>query len=244
MEKKDIRQILDKQYEYVNDLNIEIRDIIKRYTGSFYYKLNKKLRENEELSYKYKTIVNKLDSTFNACPIIKDEITVYRGIQSDNFIPELISYISTSYDIDEAIKHSGIKCCLLKILIPPGSKILPIENISEYHGEKEILLHRLGKLNITSREYKGRLLIYNLVYIPINSVEINSNTNIKKVKRELDIETISDKIVSFYDEMQDQLYEGNVELFVNDIVNKYYKNKDISDEAINMAIDKLNNLQF
>jgi hypothetical protein len=229
--------ILKKQFRYVDYLDDETKDVISEYTGQMYDDFNRMLRNKEELKGVYKTYAEKLDKAFEDSPLTKESITVYRGISSKNFITDVLSYISTTYNLDRAKRRVGNNCCFLKILIPSGSKILPIENISEYPYEKEILLPRVGELIITNIDYDDKVKVYNLVYIPPKNTIINEETNMNTVNEDFDYEEWSEKLIQYVDEKELDYY-GPKET-ANELIINYSSNKEVSDEALSLLVSKL-----
>ena len=60
------------------------------------------------------------------------------------------SYISTSMDKDQSKYYIDKKCCLMKIIIPTGNRVLPLFEKSTHTNENEILLDRDGILLVTN----------------------------------------------------------------------------------------------
>lgn len=166
-----ICEMLKEQCRYVRRLDEETKEVIQEYTGSSYEILNKRLRNQEYLG-NFQDMVDTLDRTFDDAPPTKRSITLYRGIDATEFINEVSSYISTTYNIVRARKSLGRRCCLLRILVSSGSQVLPIEEISEHPFEKEVLLPRTGRLEITNVDEEDAIAVYDLVYLPKKSVQI------------------------------------------------------------------------
>jgi hypothetical protein len=228
--------MLEEQLLYVANLSEEVKDIIREYTGNEYNDLNYRLRNNMTLTSRQQYIVEKLDYAFALCPNITDNIVVYRGINTKDFVSGLSSYISTTYDIDIAHKYSCKGCATLHIVVPSGSKVLPLEFISEYKSEKEILLPRAGNLLTTNYTYANNIIIYNLVYVPPESIVLNNTTTSDEVLHELTINQWVDRVLELFTEEELEIYDT-----VEDIINSYKELyfKDIPDEAVNIAIHKI-----
>jgi hypothetical protein len=90
--------------------------------------------------------VDNLDQIIKRAPKTTSYITVWRGSQTpywNNSDTVVESFTSTSLDIDTAIEFttSDKKCCLARIIIPPGIRCLFLGMLSIY-SEAEILIGR------------------------------------------------------------------------------------------------------
>lgn len=182
---------LKLQFDFIDNLSENIKDSIRNYTLNAYMAINTKLRNNEKLLKIEQDILDDIDYAFKNVPPISSQITLYRAINSshpvykddklEGFNPKkMVSVISATYDIESTgeFYSDKTKCCMLVITVPAGSRILPIENISEFKDEREILLNRNGAYYITGRgeriyEFhteKDTVFTYYITYIPKNSV--------------------------------------------------------------------------
>ena len=183
------------QSDFVRNLDQSIKDALISYTGSESRLLNKSLREGASLRNKDKELLDKIDYAFSQVPAVTSPITVYRGINSNTFIPDILAYVSTSLKQSVAMEATGNKCCLLEILIVPGSKILPLQSISRYEVEDEILLPRNGRFEITNKYIKNSsLLTYNLTYLPEFSIEVTYITTISDASDAMNTAKLVDKL--------------------------------------------------
>ena len=159
-----------KYSEYVKELSEADKASLTRYT-EFCSRANALIHREKKLigpdSWYYRQMLN----IFSKGPKVDTAFTVYRGMDSDN-CKDFSGFISTTYDKDEVsdfISHD-IKCCIYKILIPPGNyTVLPLQNVSKYPEENEILLPP-GRLVITGKE------IDNYGYQYINCVYIHNSS--------------------------------------------------------------------
>ena len=80
-----------------------------------------------------------------------------------------------------ALNYVGETCCMLKITIPPGSKVIDIGNISYFQEEQEVIINNeFGSLLITGKPYKeNNIKTCDVLYVPHNSKKLTI-TNIKK----------------------------------------------------------------
>lgn len=121
----------------------------------------------EEIDDYLPTLLN----LFEVVKPIEDTITVYRGVDVNN-TDEIKTFkkgiTSTSYSIENALNFVENNCCILKITIPSGSKILDIGNVSYFPEEEEVLINNaFGTLKIIDfSKYKNKIDVVNVVYIP------------------------------------------------------------------------------
>jgi hypothetical protein len=218
--------------DYVNSLSADTQKYLIDYTKSDYYeKLNKRLRKNQAFNENQSQMVKHIDMAFRFAPVLKNPIVVYRGVKR-SYDPTLISYISTTLDINHALSFSGTICCLLKILIPAGSKVLPLYTISTIPQEEEILIDRTGKYTITSisEPFDGPK-IYDIMYIP-PVTQLIDTIQIKEIKK-YDIDFYVRRLL-------DNVDEEELELLGPDIIHIIAASmENIPQEAIDIAIKKL-----
>jgi hypothetical protein len=148
----------DIYVNYVETLPDKIIKSIMEYTYKHYSDINAYLRY-EELDGEYddewlleiKRDISNIDKAFKKAPPLQEVMTVYRG--QAEMIFDAKSYTSTSLELSVALKHEFTDmenaCCLYIITVVPGSKVLPLEPISQVEGEYEVLLDRNGKFFIT-----------------------------------------------------------------------------------------------
>ena len=110
---------------------------VKLYTRNF-DSINKKLRSKESLEMIENLVLKCLYYTA-ARTHAEHDLTVYRGTKNFKEIDE-VSFISTSLNDELAKTFAGPTCCLFKILVGRGEKIVSLVNNSYFGFEKEILL--------------------------------------------------------------------------------------------------------
>lgn len=162
---------------YVTTLPEIIKKFLNIYTGDYYKEFNKNMREGLKLTPLHQNMIKNIDLAFKGAIPITEPLYVYRGI--DKYITDFSnkSYISTSLTYKTAKNFSGTFCCILRILLTVGTKILPLMNISrakENYSEDEILLDRDSQLIITSHYTNtvDNMTILDSVYIHKDSVSI------------------------------------------------------------------------
>lgn len=121
-----------------------------------------------ELDYGYEHVLNKnikdvqrrLDVAFANAPPLTHSLVVYRGIKytrGEKYSHDPIynkQYISTSTEMSVAENFVENACCVLYITLPVGTRVLPLERVTHYPGEYEVLLPRNGKIQVYKQEGK------------------------------------------------------------------------------------------
>lgn len=153
---------MKKQTSFLINLPKDIQDAIILYTQQAYQTINNFLegyhttfRNNTE-KVRILNTISKLDYAFDKAPPTKQEITLYRGLELPYFTPDkrnksrlllnyrgrYLGFISTSLDENAAETFARNKCCVLKIIVPPGTKLLYVASISEFAEEQEVVIPR------------------------------------------------------------------------------------------------------
>jgi hypothetical protein len=165
---------ISKQEKYVDDLvnmNSPHVESLITYTTETGYSINRSLRDGTS---EYKEIISNIDTIFNACPPLKYPILVYRTIdQHFAFDYKSEGYVSTSTTITTAGTTGN--CCLLRITVPAGIKVLPLKKISTNPSENEILLPRDSSLQFSC---ESKEVIEDEEYIVIDMVVIPDHKSI------------------------------------------------------------------
>ena len=107
------------------------------------------IKENY-VSFDWKNIlkiyIKDIHKIFEKSPVIKKPLVFYRGVNDEyyikgsangNFISKTLN--SASFNFKVAVSYMGGKCCVMRIKITKGSKIILIDNVSNYN-EGEVLL--------------------------------------------------------------------------------------------------------
>lgn len=143
--------------------------LLEYYVGQGSYLINTYLRkEHDNNTTKTPDVIVSLDNLFKKIPPTTKDIIVYRGIHSSYEINTNFSekgYTSTSLN-EKVGKLFAPKqgCCLLKIIIPKGSKVIPLFGYS-MSSESEVLLPRNATFKIISIIHDKTTMI-ELKYIP------------------------------------------------------------------------------
>ena len=229
---------MKKQIEYVDNLDKSIKNVLSWYTTDNGYKfLNSALRNKKEkyLNDDFKNKLNLIDKAFLLAPKISKPITVYRGLDlksSEDITFHTNSFISATTDIEStySFTSSTNNCCILKINVASGSKILPLKNLSTVKHEDEILLDRYGIINATYKYEKDKMIFIDCVYIPEDSIEIKSEKDIKQAKKEFTDDEIIDKLIYIIEDELDlieNIDDLNIELKLISEKTNYKLNKNI-----------------
>ena len=237
-------------YDYIDVLNKELKESLFYYTTYEYKNLNQSIRSNLLLSNENRKHYNNILSIFESGPIIKDTITVFRGMTKKYSIIEgQHGFISTTTDIKIAKRFSGGICCIYVITLTPGQyTILPLETISDRPDEKEILLPP-GKLSIQSIvQYNDpnndqKIDLIYCTYIPNNANIINTQELIELNKEKFESNIIKLSTQSWVDRiLNSNIIEEITELCENED-NKDITN-DITENYKKCISDSLKTLDF
>lgn len=219
------------QLTFIRGLEDKYTKAIKDYASSDYYEhLNTTMSERLPLTGLYEETYKNLIKTFTMVPRLSQPLVVWRGIRAQELSLGRLErqFVSTSLSLDSALREefTGRLCCVLKITVPSGAQVLPIEEIAEQAGEFEVLLPPDGTWVVLSAEevpYPSRsdwVKTYDLTYIPKIRVTITEGNPVETTRQLVKIseEEKIRRIVYMYDpeELKD-FYEGNVEEYVRDL---------------------------
>jgi hypothetical protein len=212
---------IKEQRDYVLKLPQEIKNSLIWYTGGSYAEFSTSLREGkipkEEKHYKNMLLA------FQGVPPLHHPLTVYKGIKHTQKVMDIDkAFSSTSLNFSGTEDFRGSSCCVLQITVPPGSKIIPLFDISHVQSEAEILLDKNGRYNVSGEDIRQHIDKYKLTldmkifyvsYIPEVSVSVDKLSQVvKKAEPVLDSNLIQERII------------------------KYIKGKDISEEDLSDEI--------
>ena len=219
------------QLAFLGSLDATSIAAIKNYTSSDYYEhLNRQLCAGLPLSGIYNQIYTDMMHIFERCPKLKQPVVVWRGIRAKELVVGRLAcqFVSTSLSLESAMREefTGSACCVLKITLPSGTQVLPVEHIAEQAGEWEVILPPNGTWSVLSVEevpYPSRtswVTTYDLTYLPKERVTLTQTTP-EETKRQLLQLTHNEnilRIVKMYDpEELDLVYDGNVDTYLTDI---------------------------
>lgn len=232
--------MLEEQLRYVENLPQNIKESLILYTDEKYIKLNEYMRFGGRLPTEYQEIYDNIHLAFDNVPVLINSMTVYRGIRKNisikyegKYMPYLKSFISTSTSLNEARDFSGDTCCMLRILLSSGSKVLPLSTISEHPEEMEILLSDEGEFIITNVVLLGTLETYDITYIPKNFIihtNITTNNELNNFTNELSDDEWKSRILSLVSEEEAELFGEET---IDNIVSSF--DETIPPNAIKMA---------
>jgi len=126
--------------------------------------------------------------------------------------------------------------------VAAGSKILPIEDISDHPLEKEILLPRTGKFEVTDVHYDNnyQLRIYDIIYLPEKLIEINQTVSLKTIDQQFSNEEWTNRILNMITPY-DYLFLSDPDSIIDNVIKTSFSNKSIPLKAIQMALIRLRN---
>lgn len=160
-------ELLEPQLDYVKSLDKKYKTALKYYTGSGYDEINRYLenldkgKNNPYNDYANTLIprINDIDQVFKDVPPTTKSFVVYRGIKLKHKIEQdFISkgYVSCSANKKTSLTFNALKthvCCFFEITIPKGSRIIPLEGITQCPAEMEILLSRDSKFHVVKHTF-------------------------------------------------------------------------------------------
>ena len=238
-----------EQINYVKNLDSDIKDSLKWYTGDNYTDFNRRLRYGKELTdEQYIHFVN-INFAFENVPPLETTITVYKGIIGKNVFSDK-AFISTSKYYDNTLKFAETynNCCVMEITVSKGSKILPLQILTQYKDEKEILLDRNGTLISTGqyiKKVKGDPDMNVLYCTYSKGIEISSEKDLKIAIKEFKNDEIEAEIIKrFFENVDDdelELYETENELitYIKSIYKNIYPSKHLKNNILDIILTRL-----
>jgi hypothetical protein len=184
-EYKSILQLLDikHQIDYINRL--DGTDRLRLYTNNeFYKKFNAKIRNDSVLNSEQLSVKDFINTAFAKSPPTTNQLILWRGVNSLS-VHDIVfgkGVLSCSLLRSVATGFSGKDCCLLKIVVPYGCKILPVFTISEFDSELEVLIDSVNIFTYTGVEKDDGKDVYTFHVTPPGTL-VNEKT-LKTVIRE------------------------------------------------------------
>ena len=217
MDKNEIDRLIKLHAEIVNS-NKDLVKAINDYTGYQFKNLNAHLREGVPLTATEERVAHRLDSVFEELQPIKETLTLYRGIKQEDQVQNKNAFVSASHTISVAERFVGKECCLLVITIPPGSKVLFIEDVSRYPQEREVLIERKGAFAITlidNDAYKVTKIF--TTYIPMRAVHATTQTLDSIVDAASTQVNAINKVISIILKDKKDMTSGDIKSFIEKI---------------------------
>jgi len=143
------------QIKYVNELSKDTKKAIQYYTDDGYDKINNYLRYGgDKYVQQVYNSVKLIDQAFKNAPPLTQDVITFRGIRSSYQIEGDFTekaYTSSTVDLSVALEfNNNNKCCIFKIHISKGTRVLPLVDCSDNASELEVLLPRNSKFKILS----------------------------------------------------------------------------------------------
>jgi len=171
--------VFSSQLAYMDALPPDVRSGLTTYTRKgMYYEFNKLLASGGSLVL-YETVYDALGTALSDVPALDTPVLLYRGLtagaegldltrmskqlNSTSYLPSVADSTFIQYNFQ------GQKCCLLKITVPAGARVLPLGRLSRDPEEEEVLLPPGGTWHLVNMDVPivpGHATIYNLVYVP------------------------------------------------------------------------------
>ncbi|KUN33629.1 protein phosphatase [Streptomyces longwoodensis] len=163
--------------DFLDDLSPESRDALRTYSGNEYGLINNHLRINSPLSDTLKHTIAEMDRVMGTRPVPED-LMVVRGTAVDHIqvdglpIDSPIDMLGETFD-DKAFTSTALgktppppfdgKPVWMHLRVPKDTPALWIDHLSEYPGERELLLARGSEYKVTRVFYdetQGKWHIY------------------------------------------------------------------------------------
>lgn len=179
MEDKELYTTGNKVHNLISgDLSNEEKIALLNYTGAMFRSLNPRLRADKNASRDDKTDLKLIDNAFKKSKI-SQTCKVFRGISGDilnelrNFKENQIfvekAFMSTTTDKKTAWSFArGSSQGLLEIIIPTGTHVISVKNISQFKNENEILINRGSKFKIIKYLKRTRIRLETFVIEILN----------------------------------------------------------------------------
>jgi hypothetical protein len=221
---------LREQERHLQHLSAPIKDAISWYTGGNFDTFNQYLRSNRALPQNFRTKLELIDDAFAAAPPIITPVVVYKGKGSDRIYSDK-AFMSTTLDYTKTKRFSGKNCCVVQITISPGSKVLPLRDISREPDEEEVLLDRNGFLLVTGSYIndKDRMKIIFTTYSSDESKLVKNDSQISKAEKQFDNSLMIQRIIQFFsDDDPDFLDEDEIKIMYKKIAKRDLSVKDLA----------------
>lgn len=176
---------------------------LRWYTGGNFDKLNEALRKDLPLTEEQEKHLKELQRQFEEAPEIKVPLIVYKSKNSRTVYSNK-AFVSTSLSFEEAKKFSSSTCCILEIIVTPGSKVLYLHEVSRFPEEQEVLLNRNGTLTVTQTEDRNGMTIIKCVYLPGEALTVETE---KELDRSLNYFETLKRIKTVVSDEELELYE-------------------------------------
>jgi len=215
--------MLEEQLNFIDSMKKEYCLSLGWYTSEEYKEFNKKMRKEGKMIYNSDqlTHMNNITEIFEGIPSLKDPITVWRGMSAD-YKYNSNMFTSTSIDVGVARRFTYKNCCLYKITVSPGSKVIPVWPCSYMMDEREVLLDMGGIMLVTS-EYIGKsgIKVITCTYSPGSSQVVENDEDIKRAEAKMDPELIVKRILKFFEDDDPQMVDADdIRLFYKDLTKR------------------------
>lgn len=233
-ELKTVYSTVSEQRDYVLSLSPNIKQSLAWYTSEEYEEFNHNVRTGKSLNEDQKTNIENIDLAFNSVPPLKHPIVVYKGTKTDTVYSDK-SFVSTTLVYHQTRQFRGIKCCVLQITISPGSKVIPVRDLSVNSAEEEVILNRGGIMMVTGSEInEDNMKIIYATYSPGNSEIVHNEKQIDSAEMKFDANLAVERIITFFQDEQGEDFDPD---FIDDEeINRIYSNifpgRQISEEDI------------
>jgi hypothetical protein len=233
-ELKTVYNTVAEQRGYVLSLSQNIKQSLSWYTSEEYEEFNRNIRMGKSLSEDQRLNIENIDLAFNSVPPLKHPIIVYKGTKTDTIYSDK-SFVSTTLVYHQTRQFRGIECCVLKITVSPGSKVLPVRDLSVNSAEEEVILNRDGIMMVTGSEInKDNMKILYATYSPGNSEIVHNEKQIDSAEVKFDPNLAIERIITFFQDEQGEDFDPD---FIDDeeigrIYSNIFPGRQISNEDL------------
>lgn len=146
--------IFAEQIDFMSGLPYKYQQQLELYSSPYYQTFRQNLI-NQQPTKKDLELIQSINYIFETIPPITFDIYVFKGIPEHKaFDLQIIPYVSTSLEQHVAKDFLENDCCLYEILIPKGTKCIPLFPYSQFPYEFEIVLSNvLGQINIVNDRF-------------------------------------------------------------------------------------------
>ena len=215
-----IDELLQDHKDLLDTLPVPITNTLLWYSDEGYQDLNKNLRYGSPLTDEQYTHLQNLDYIFSKLVPINHSITVYKGIDILHIESDK-AYVSTTYHEKQTHEFTGDGCCVIVFTVVPGSRVLSMEKYSVHGHEKEILLNKNGKFEITGIEDVKPYKKIHVTYLPTSALQVETLSEIQtQVFDQIKTKELIERIVNIFNKDELELLD---EEDIRKDVAMYYK---------------------
>lgn len=179
---------IQEQIKFIEGVDEITKDILVQYTISSGF-INAPLWKNKKILPSVIKQIKKLDNAFDNVPPLEEPIVVWRGVNTKNATEgSHRNFLSTSLSRSISEKFTDKPCCLMKISLPAGTKVLPVFNLSRHENECELILPRGGTIVVLNTHQEDNLEVADCTFLKNGSITVDDlqqvSTAVKVIEKE------------------------------------------------------------